>query len=270
MNAHAMTLRDALSRQKRSVICPKLPFLETKGLWPTVSDRITLWASFNIDNLNESYGHVLDLPMPFGAFQALPSVDELHNISKSGVDGPRQLMAWTDAVVRPVLTYAKRHLRLREGLHDYSGQALVVGISRAALSWRPGFVRNQMVGDFIGNAQGPSSRKAGAPTPLHVQYMPVPWNTEHVEGRCTTLTTEMALWWLCMLALADRPRDLVPADQVVPIDTWVPTLLDDGLTIVDRHYYSNVDRPKTTVTPASLSSVTVLAQTWTSFHLGCR
>lgn len=66
------------------------------------------------------------------------------------------------------------------------------------------------------------------------------------------LTTEKALWWLCMLALADRPRGLELVDQVVPIDRWVPTVLDDTVTVVERHYYSGVDRPLSTVAAASL------------------
>lgn len=64
----------------------------------------------------------------------------------------------------------------------------------------------------------------------------------------------MALWWLCMLALADRPLGLEPVNQVVPIDTWVPTLLDDGVTWVRRHYYSGVDRPGVGAAPMATAT----------------
>lgn len=104
---------------------------------------------------------------------------------------------------------------------------------------------------------------------LHAHFMPVPWNTEHGTSGGVTLNTEMALWRLCMLALADRPRGLEPVDQVVPIDTWVPALLDDGVTWAHRYYYSNFDRAgvrpapmvpdeeNSTVAPASVPSIEI-------------
>ena len=39
----------------------------------------------------------------------------LHTVAVDSDEGPGQLMEWTDGVVRPVLAFAKTHLRLHEG-----------------------------------------------------------------------------------------------------------------------------------------------------------
>ncbi|CAK7211968.1 hypothetical protein SCUCBS95973_001303 [Sporothrix curviconia] len=89
---------------------------------------------------------------------------------------------------------------------------------------------NGMGNGFNGGASSASPK-------LKVQIMPVPWSTEEGSGQ-HTLTTEMALWWLCMLSLSGHPREVVPEDQVMPIDTWASTSLNDGLSFLRRHYYS--------------------------------
>lgn len=254
--------------------------------------------------LNESYGHVLDLILQENAVRALPSVEELHTVAVDSDEGPRQLTTWTDAAVRPVLTFTKAYQRLHEGtalrfvasgptiqrqvasivpqlplrttidnaigLDNFAQQALVVGLSRTSARWKSGrLAHGPMNGDLwplrqlanlcndaktrYGYIQTNDALVAvcfaqpiegkGSVLDLHAQFMPVPWNTEHGTRAGTTLTTELALWWLCMLALADRPRGLEPVDRFVPIDAWIPTLLDDCVTWVDRHYYSMFDRP---------------------------
>ena len=343
-----ITLRDALTRQKPSSVCTMGPGLNTRsGFWPRVSGNLTLWSSFNIRCLNESYGSVLGLPLPAYVAQDLPPVDALHAVDSGTDEGPRQMVAWTNSVVRPVLAYSKRHLELHKGtalrfvdsganwgqraanivpqldarthidnvigLNDYAQQSLVVGFGRSTSRWQPGSivadpsgVKSNMLWPFrqLANLckraqcrygyiqtnevlvavcfagmpasaqQTMSARHVAAShntmdiDGLSAQFMPVPWNTESGTSG-TTLTTEIALWWLCMLSLAERPRGLEPVDQVVPIDTWVPTLLDDGVTWVRRHYYSGVDQPmaaesaaalnteNNTVVPAFLSSTDV-------------
>ncbi|EPE09536.1 hypothetical protein F503_07312 [Ophiostoma piceae UAMH 11346] len=337
-----ITLRDALARQKPSATCTMAPGPNTRKVsWPEFDDSVTLWSSFNIQCLNESYGSVLDLPLPAYVALDLPAVDELHAVDSGSDEGPRQMMAWTNSVVRPVLTFSKKHLELHKGtalqfgtsgadwgrraadivpqldarthidivigLNDYAQQSLVLGFGRASSRWRPGSIvsdPSKSKGNLLWPlrqlanlcmlakcrygyiqtneslvavcfADNPVDKQPAATIKpvaggkkVYAQFMPVPWNTEHGTSGAT-LTTEMALWWLCMLSLADRPRGLEPVDKIVPIDTWVLTLLDDGVTWVRRHYYSGVDQPMATesaaalntgnitVPPASLSSTNV-------------
>lgn len=50
-----------------------------------------------------------------------------------------------------------------------------------------------------------------------VKIMPVPWS----KHGTAMLTTDLAVWWLCLLAMSDRKnRELVPKGDVVPINHW--------------------------------------------------
>lgn len=262
-----MTVRDALSRHKPSAACMAPSGLNTKSnKWPKIKDSLTLWSSFNIHCLNESYGHVLDLVLPESAVRDLPSVEALHTVDVGSDEGPRQLTIWTDAAVRPVLAFSKAHQRLHEGtalrfaaggptiqrrvasivpqldsrttidnaigLDDFAQQSLVVGLSRSSARWQPGSLvhgpMSALEGDLwplrqLANLCKHAKTRYGyiqtnealvavcfaqpagvvdaSAVNLHAQFMPVPWNTEHGTRAGTTLTTEMALWWLCMLAL---------------------------------------------------------------------
>ncbi|KAI1317342.1 hypothetical protein F5Y16DRAFT_419781 [Xylariaceae sp. FL0255] len=72
-----------------------------------------------------------------------------------------------------------------------------------------------------------------------VAIMPVPW-TRHGESQ---LITDLALWWLCMLALSGpENRALVTKDQTVGINEWPVVVADDG-SVVLIHPYSGVQEP---------------------------
>jgi len=58
------------------------------------------------------------------------------------------------------------------------------------------------------------------------------------------LTTDLALWWLCMLALSPTQHcALVTEDDMVGIDEWEVRYLNDEHGWVRRHQYSNVEQP---------------------------
>ncbi|CAK7236769.1 hypothetical protein SCUCBS95973_009723 [Sporothrix curviconia] len=77
-----------------------------------------------------------------------------------------------------------------------------------------------------------------------VEIMPVPWSAELRScGEPHILTTELALWWLCMLALSDGHHALVPKADIVPINKWDTVNKGDGRGWVWRRRYSQVETP---------------------------
>ena len=69
--------------------------------------------------------------------------------------------------------------------------------------------------------------------------MPVPW-TRHGEGE---LTTDLALWWMCMLAMSGpENRGLMAAADMVGIGEW-ELCLDFQRGWVHRHRYSAFEKP---------------------------
>ncbi|KAL1904789.1 hypothetical protein Sste5344_009485 [Sporothrix stenoceras] len=64
--------------------------------------------------------------------------------------------------------------------------------------------------------------------------MSVPWNMEmpqpgNTGARSSLMSTELALWWLCMLSMSDDNRSIIEAKD---INTWV-----------HRHRYSGFEKP---------------------------
>ncbi|KAK0738491.1 hypothetical protein B0T18DRAFT_247810 [Schizothecium vesticola] len=75
---------------------------------------------------------------------------------------------------------------------------------------------------------------------LKVEIMAVPW-TVHGEAQ---LTTDLALWWLCMLALSPTQHcAMTTKDDMVGIDEWEVRYLNDEHGWVRRHRCSDVEQP---------------------------
>ncbi|KAK8914726.1 hypothetical protein VCV18_011044 [Metarhizium anisopliae] len=76
------------------------------------------------------------------------------------------------------------------------------------------------------------------------EIMPIPWTKHGIH----TLTTDLALWWLCMLAMApDQSRKIVRERDVVRINQWREVQGWQGTLY--RHQYSNFEKPKGTPDP---------------------
>lgn len=91
-------------------------------------------------------------------------------------------------------------------------------------------------------AEARTGQAAGSTTAAgsKVAMIPIPW-TRH--GR-TQLTTDLALWWLCMLALsAPQHRAVVTEADMVGIGEWEVRYCDDERGWVRRHRYSDVEQP---------------------------
>lgn len=72
------------------------------------------------------------------------------------------------------------------------------------------------------------------------EVMPIPWS----KSGQTQLTTDLALWWLCMLALSNpQNRRVVRPWEMVSIDSWEPPHKhDDERGWTQRHWYSKFER----------------------------
>ena len=70
--------------------------------------------------------------------------------------------------------------------------------------------------------------------------MPIPW-TKHGDQ---VLTTDLAMWWLCMLAMSSpRNRAIVAEGDIVGIGDWDVVYFDKEQAWVRRHRYSNFEVP---------------------------
>ncbi|KAI1381198.1 hypothetical protein F4677DRAFT_402390 [Hypoxylon crocopeplum] len=73
-----------------------------------------------------------------------------------------------------------------------------------------------------------------------VAVRPIPWS-RHGENQ---LTTDLALWWLCMLAISSRRnRAIVREEEMIGIDQWETRYIDDERGLVRRHVYSKFEEP---------------------------
>ncbi len=68
---------------------------------------------------------------------------------------------------------------------------------------------------------------------------PIPWS-KHGED---VLTTDLALWWLCMLAMSPQSRAVVDKSEMIDINAWEVVEYPDERGWVRRHHYSNVEQP---------------------------
>lgn len=115
------TLRQALTQTKHSVPC-KIKARNTTGRdWPTLKDKkqlnlkVRAWDEFTIENLNASYGHILDLPIPFGTLAVpLPST-ALRIVEIEKPEHVNHLIQWSDGVLVPTLEFARSKLGLKNG-----------------------------------------------------------------------------------------------------------------------------------------------------------
>ncbi|KAI6084608.1 hypothetical protein F4821DRAFT_279999 [Hypoxylon rubiginosum] len=295
MGSTTTTLRHILSQPKPVVPCKSKAFKNSKGDWPELrAAGVSLWTDFNLNNLNESYGHVLDLQIPddlstpkpdqtFAALEVTSPIDINH------------LIKWNDEMINPTVDFARKYLNLHNGvflstrveapdkstlarikvgrapvkldhliaLDEYPSTNLVVGLGRptskfhareladepaktsAERFWpmrqlanlcevaktRYGYIQTNE--DFLAccfSRNGPKSWK--------VAVMPIPWS-RYGENQ---LTTDLALWWLSMLAMSSRQnRILVKEEEMMRINNW--ELLNDEFGWVRRHTYSKFKEP---------------------------
>ncbi|KAI0116471.1 hypothetical protein GGR51DRAFT_574775 [Nemania sp. FL0031] len=296
------TLRHILTQQKPIFACKVGAGKNSKKeTWPFLTnERVTIWEDFNLDNLNESYGHILDHSIPEHCL-AVPSpgqvLDPDIKITKCG--DINYLINWNNEVLGPALKFARERLNLHRGvflrcqiaapdksetawvreaggkskvdhyitLDEFPRSNLVVGLGRPSsrfqgrtLASQPPYANKETLWPLRQLAQACMiantrygyilteedlvaccfSRNKLEPKKWRAALMLIPWS-RHGENQ---LTTDLALWWLSMLAMsAPHNRAIVDEDEMVRINKWDVCFLDEERGWVRRHGYSNLEEP---------------------------
>ncbi|KAF7546100.1 hypothetical protein G7Z17_g8667 [Cylindrodendrum hubeiense] len=302
------TLRRLLSQQK-----PRIPSNVTSSknsineLWPEFKTAITIWDDFNLANLNESYGHVLDRAVPAHRLQAPLPDKALEGLVIEIPGSVRHLMVWNDDVLRPTLDFAKSHLGLHPGIalrHKYSNTNktalasihsegkkttvdhlielddfplanLVVGLARPSSKWSSRKLAHQLdsttkailwpLRQLAKTCESANTRYGYIQTEEEMvvccfsknsngwkaAIMPIPWTRHGVD----TLTTDLALWWLCMLAMSDpQSRAIIEEREMIKINAWDIAYLNEERGWVRRHRYSGFEEPTNPLPPPTYNT----------------
>ncbi|KAJ2977149.1 hypothetical protein NQ176_g4538 [Zarea fungicola] len=289
------TLRHLLSQQKPYIPCTSTTKRNTSYRNWTELGSVTIWREFNLTNLNESYSHVLDSPLPAREDWLWVNSD-LEGVVIQQTADIDHMIGWNDRLMVQTVQFAQWQLGLHPGTsirHQYSavdksvlarlpGQTgkklsvdhvisldcvpwlnLVVGLGRESSRWsgrslagqlddpnrellwplrqlanicehaqtRYGYIQPDeelVVCCFSKNCQG-----------LKAEIMPIPWTKSGDED----LTTDLGLWWLCMLAMSAQSRSIADEREVLKINAWVRLYLDEERGWVRRHQYSRVEEP---------------------------
>jgi len=251
-----------------------------------------------LDNLNDSYGHVLDLAIPH---ETLRPDQVLADVAIDGPNSIKHLIGWNEGLMKPTLQFAKSRLELHPGvvlrhnystadksnfasipngprklivdhiiaLDDFPGPNLVVGLGRPSSKWSGRKLANQLDNASmellwplrqLANICRIAQTRYGyiqtdeelvtccfskAAEKWKVAIMPIPWSRYGVD----VLTTDLALWWLCMLAMSARHhRAIVEEGEMVKIDDWDLVFLGEERWVL-RHRYSNFEKPTNPPSP---------------------
>lgn len=299
------TLRRALTQAKSSVPCKMTSrkVRNTRALdWPKLGGKISFWDDFTLENLNESYGVLLDKPISDGKLEVPEPNVALATIEITKPEHINQLIRYSDGVLGPTFEFAREMLSVETGtslklnvasserssvrmagftngkrngrlkvdhlieLDDYRLPTLVIGLGRPGHSFqgrhlvnganqetvwplrqlanlcfhsqtRFGYILTEE--DLVAccfSTEDPKSYDSA----WSVEVMPVPW-TKAGQGQ---LTTDLALWWLCMLAISSRHnRALTSQEHMTRINDWDVHKYDDERGWVRRHKYSKFEEP---------------------------
>ena len=124
MANHNTTLRLLLSQQKPHIRCTSTATRNsTYTNWPKLNTSVVIWDEFNLINLNESYGHVLDFAVPDRQLVCPQADQELAGVVIENTDDINHLISWNDGLMKRTLQFAKSHLGLYPGIslrHEHS------------------------------------------------------------------------------------------------------------------------------------------------------
>ncbi len=114
-DANTTTLRAMLTQWKPEMLCTTAELMNHKNsLWPKFdAGTIKHWDAFNLATLDESYGHILDCPVPAELLAEVPRTDHLETVAVgSQKDALRFLIQWHDGLLRPTLALVRQQLDL--------------------------------------------------------------------------------------------------------------------------------------------------------------
>ncbi|CAH0019005.1 unnamed protein product [Clonostachys rhizophaga] len=170
MAREATTLRKLLSQRKPDIPCLTTATKNTtKCSWPDLHKKnITIWKEFNLDTLNASYSHVLDLPVS-DPLSGVPSINQtFEGLTVNSDLDVNNLIGWNAMMMKATFDFARSRIGLKQGSpssHAYSTpnkstlakipgysprlqvdhvislscnlpQNLVVGLGRTSKKWR--------------------------------------------------------------------------------------------------------------------------------------
>ncbi len=316
MAANTTTLRQALTQNKPFVPCYMAPGRNTVAppqklgneTWPTPA--VTIWNEFNLTNLNESYGHILDSPTLEARLPYDCADQVLSGISIRRDKHVKHLIGWNNFLMQPALQLAKSQLNLYPGLvlchrhstvdgsqtaklldkhhtfsvhhviglYDFPAQHFVVGFGRSSSRWDDAVLAAQPdtttmelllpIRQLANICREAETRYGYVQTDKELvvccfsrdhndqwkaAIMPIPWT----RGGPNNLTSDLALWWLCMLAMSDScGRAIVAEDDMDKIDGW-DIFYDNERGWGRRHCYSNFEKPTDPPSPANHGAVDV-------------
>ncbi|KAJ8121993.1 hypothetical protein O1611_g9958 [Lasiodiplodia mahajangana] len=113
-----MTLRKALTQAKPSFPCKMRGSANTRDHnWPELrGNQIVSWDAFSIENLNASYGHILDSPIPEGQLDVPNPSSVFSSVQEIATPNDiNHLIKWSDKVLGPTFEFARKKLELEHG-----------------------------------------------------------------------------------------------------------------------------------------------------------
>ncbi|RSL55547.1 hypothetical protein CEP54_009280 [Fusarium duplospermum] len=232
MPSQSTTLRHVLTQEKPCVPCTTEPGRNaTYAGWP----------------LNASYGHILDVPIPEGLMDVPRAEQLLAGVSLTKQEHLNYLIEWNDQVLQKALRLAKSHLDLHPGIvlkHEF------MAADQSTPIWLPNGPRRAKINHLVrlDDSPGPTCLVVGLQLANACKMAKTRYG-------CHVLTTDLALWWICMLAMSThQPRDIVGEAQMANINDWNMVNLGQGRGWVRRHLYSGVEKPTGPPPPPPSSS----------------
>ena len=108
-----ITLREALSQKKPQVLCDGIgPGNTTNKNWPKVN--VSIWREFQLSNLVEAYGHILDAPFDDDNFPKASGM--LAGLSVRALEDLAVFFAWNDTILERAVEFARGQLHLFPGV----------------------------------------------------------------------------------------------------------------------------------------------------------
>ncbi|KAK3905806.1 hypothetical protein C8A05DRAFT_12427 [Staphylotrichum tortipilum] len=224
------TLRKLLTQQKPRVCCTMRQSIATVRVnWPTV--KIDFWTDFELDNLNQCYGKTLDSSLSVLTQDCPDAGQELTGWGIHSAKDTNGLIAWTHKLLNMTLQYGEMP-KERTTLHSHRSVAGGPAPSDDQCLPRKDDARHgplRQLASLCRKAKTPYGyiqtnedlavchfSMADGQERVSVKIMVVEWSNYGTEE----LTTDLALWWLSMMAISPaQAQGNAVADGSALVDT---------------------------------------------------
>ncbi|KAJ3456671.1 hypothetical protein MRS44_016694 [Fusarium solani] len=214
---------------------------QDKTAAPVSCFEVSNWTEFNLETLIEAYGDILNeqvqitnhVPTEIPSIRSLAdlkTVGQRHIFPFFSLCPAFTLLSGDDeALLVSCVQYAKQwnssDLLGTSASAKYPIGRLVTYCRTAGT--RYGFVltSNEVVVVRVS--------KAGTPRAFHVEWQAIPWGA----SGDSTLTVNLALWFLAMMSLNDDHRPMCDSTELLPLNSWSRSVGSDG-QVVYQHRLS--------------------------------